>query len=127
MLISATPLIVKDEVLDIFDRELRDLFRTRPMREVVGGQSEAGRIFDLLFYGLTASGRRQDGVELEVFRNAHVELRLLIDSRFIREMWSDNGGNFLFCSHLLNIRSAFCISLTSCIRRMDRLTHVSFN
>ena len=91
MLISATPLIVKDEVLDIFGRELRDLIQNPPYER--GGGWLIGGWQDIRpsLYGLTASGRRSDSVELEVFRNAHVELRLLIADRFIREIWKDNG------------------------------------
>jgi hypothetical protein len=92
MSISATPLIVRDEVIDIFDRELRDLIRNPPYER--GGGWSIGGWQDIRpsLYGLTASGRSPDSVELEVFRNAHVELRLLIDGRFIRERWTNNGS-----------------------------------
>ncbi len=84
--LAATPLLVKDELVDTGDEALRDLLKTQPYQPGPGGwTTECGSDVRPSLYGLVTEGSR--GRRLEVFRNAHLEFRVPIDDHF---SWTEN-------------------------------------
>jgi len=92
--ISATPLIVKDEFLNIFDTSLWDLLENPPYSRQSGWYIGRGEEIRPSLYGLVGHGRPD--WKLEVFRNAHVEFRVRIENvSFCRKTWKHKGKDQL--------------------------------
>lgn len=78
--ISASPLIIKDELLNIFDPQIRELINEPPYSRPSGWNIGRTRLeIRPSLYGLIAFERLGKGLELEIFRNAYIELRVPID------------------------------------------------
>ncbi len=94
LLIMATPLIVKDEFLNIFDPSIRDLVHNPPYTRASGWNIGRAHLeIQPSLYGILAVEGRGKGIQLEIFRNAHVELRIPISlSSFCRKTFRHEGA-----------------------------------
>jgi hypothetical protein len=91
LFLTATPLVVKDEVIETGDERVRELMRKPPDPQdtdwTVGGPE---RVTPSL-YGLVAE--IEGWQRLELFRNGHAEFRMIIDERwFCRERRADRDA-----------------------------------
>lgn len=74
--ISVTPIIVRDEIVDIFDERIRNLLKDPPDQRPEGWNVKCdGRVRPTL-YGLQTEIKNRK--RLEVFRNGHIEFQVAI-------------------------------------------------
>ncbi len=92
-LISATPMIVKDDIIDDFDSGLMNLLQNRPNTRGEGGVNvnccnSDGRGWKPTLYGMKAE--RQNWKSMEILRNGHIEFIAFFN--FLKDDSFTDGG-----------------------------------
>jgi hypothetical protein len=91
LLLSATPLVVKDEIIDTGDATVRNLMRNPPYRRHGGWIVDCGDLVTPSLYGLVAEVEERK--RLELLRNGHVEFRVMVrENSFCREKQKSADG-----------------------------------